>query len=145
MCINNAHLPGPYLRVNLIRSPYSNDNRPCLESRLSCTTCDVRCICFQRYIQPSTFTVKKFFSNHSQMCAIRFSPLSTTQELKQTRQRRQRKRHPKSEFALSQPWSLTLFYLVHLAKCGLISLGLNSKGPYLSSVKEIVVWWSCLQ
>ena len=31
MCINNAHLctPGPYLRVNLIRSPYSNHNRPC--------------------------------------------------------------------------------------------------------------------
>lgn len=46
---------------------------------------------------------------------------------------------------LSQPWSLTLFYLVHLAKCGLISRWLNSKGPYLSSVKEIVVWWSCLQ
>ena len=146
MCINNAHLctPGPYLRVNLIRSPYSNHNRP-WESRLSCTTCDVRCICFQRYIQPSTFTVKKFFSNHSQMCAIRFFfPLSTTQELKQTRQRRQRKRHPKSEFALFQPWSLTLFYLVHLAKCWLISLCLNSKGPYLSSVKEIVVLWSCL-
>ena len=26
-----------------------------LESRLSCTSCDVMCICFQRYIQPSTF------------------------------------------------------------------------------------------
>ena len=65
-------LQGPYLRLNLIRSPYSNHN---LESRLSCTTCDVMCICFQRYIQSSTFTLKRSFRTISKCVPFGFFPI----------------------------------------------------------------------
>ena len=53
-----------------------------LESHLSCTTCDVRCICFQRYIQPSTFTVKKDrLDPFPNVCHSVFSPVFTTWEV----------------------------------------------------------------
>ena len=56
-------------------------------------------------------------------------------ELKRQRQRRQRKRHVKSGFALPQTLS-RLFQLVQLVKCWQILLELNSKRLYQSSGKE---------
>ena len=56
-------------------------------------------------------------------------------ELKQRRRQRERKRHPKSEFALLQAWS-PLSHIFLFFKCWRYFQELNFKGLYLRSQKK---------
>ena len=68
---------------------------------LSSNTCDVMCTRFQTDTFNLQLFSEKIFSNYSQTEGARFGFFPYL-ELKQTRRRRQGKRHPKSEFAMSQ-------------------------------------------